>query len=578
MIKITATDYVTSEIEAYEDDNDIPLIIYVDTDAPGSSTGTNWTNAFTDLQEALSVVTAVPEINEIRVAQGIYTPTGPGGKRHATFQLINGVTLKGGYAGLGEPDPDAQDASFYKTILSGDLNGDDGPNFTNRDDNSFHVVKGSGTGATTVLDGFTITAGGGTVNSGGIDLIGQGSPTIRNCIISYNRANYGAGIRTHNGSPTLINCMFIGNEAKLGSIDDGGGMYISGNGAVTLTNCIFIGNLANETGGGLYNNSPDTVVTNCIFWNNSDGGGTDESAQIHSGYSVVNYSCIQGWTGNLGGLGNIDVDPFFVDPGYWNVNNVWVEGDYHLFSDSPCIDAGDPSCVAGPDETDLDGNPRIANGRIDMGAYEFNHIPIADAGPDQTAYACIDGIAEVTLDGSDSNDIDGDQLSYYWSWMIDDQIYDANGVSPTIELPVGEHVIELIVNDGIEDSEPNEVVITVIDSIDLLDMLADDVIDLNLRRGIENGLLAKIDAAIAKLEDDNPKNDRAAVRMLRAFIRAVKAQSGKKIDENDAAELIETAQQIIDMLIGDGVKLGGAGRIRTPNRRMIRRLPPAKKR
>lgn len=95
-----------------------------------------------------------------------------------------------------------------------------------------------------------------------------------------------------------------------------------------------------------------------------------------------------------------------------------------------------------------------------------NNKPYANAGQDQTVYVCIDEIAEVTLDGSDSNDIDGDQLSYYWSWMIDDQIYDANGVGPTIELPVGEHVIELIVNDGIEDSEPNEVVITVIEPIE----------------------------------------------------------------------------------------------------------------
>ena len=116
------------------------------------------------------------------------------------------------------------------------------------------------------------------------------------------------------------------------------------------------------------------------------------------------------------------------------------------------------------------------------------------------------------------------------------------------------------------------------DPIELLDMLADDVIDLDLHRGIENSLLAKINAAIAKLEDNNPKNDRAAVKMLRAFMRAVKAQSGKKIDKEDGDELIETAQRIIDMLTGDGVELGGAGRIRSPKGRMIRKLPPAKKR
>ncbi len=127
-----------------------------------------------------------------------------------------------------------------------------------------------------------------------------------------------------------------------------------------------------------------------------------------------------------------------------------------------------------------------------------NHPPVADAGDDQAVYVCIDRLAEVKLNGSDSNDIDGDELSYYWSWMIDGEIYDATGVAPTIELPVGEYIIELVVNDGIEDSEPNEVVVTVIDSIGLLDILADYIIGLDLHPGIENRLLAKIDTAFAK--------------------------------------------------------------------------------
>jgi hypothetical protein len=89
---------------------------------------------------------------------------------------------------------------------------------------------------------------------------------------------------------------------------------------------------------------------------------------------------------------------------------------------------------------------------------------------------------------------------------------------------------------------------TQLDPVELLDILACDIIDLDLHRGIENSLLAKIDAAIAKLEDGNPKNDRAAVRMLRAFMRAVRAQKGKKISEEDADDLIAFARQIIDML------------------------------
>ena len=60
------------------------------------------------------------------------------------------------------------------------------------------------------------------------------------------------------------------------------------------------------------------------------------------------------------GPGNIDADPGFVDP-----------GDYHLPIGSACIDAGDPDYIAGPAETDIDGNQRVFGGRIDMGADEF---------------------------------------------------------------------------------------------------------------------------------------------------------------------------------------------------------------
>jgi hypothetical protein len=92
-----------------------------------------------------------------------------------------------------------------------------------------------------------------------------------------------------------------------------------------------------------------------------------------------------------------------------------------------------------------------------------NTPPVADAEPGRTVFACIDGIAEVKLDGSGSFDADGDELEYFW-FIGDEQI--ATGVDPNVELGVGEHTIELIVNDGVEDSEPYEVVITVIGPIE----------------------------------------------------------------------------------------------------------------
>jgi hypothetical protein len=150
-----------------------------------------------------------------------------------------------------------------------------------------------------------------------------------------------------------------------------------------------------------------------------------------------------------------------------------------------------------------------------MGAYEFNHIPVANAGPDQTVSAGPDCTAEVTLDASASYDEDGDQLTY--TWKLNGQIIPPTGgddivnlldyaalanqwsqdakstpdlsdltkawlgtptspnwdpqcdVAPagpiaTVSLPAGENRIQLVVNDGADDSEPDEVVITVLDN------------------------------------------------------------------------------------------------------------------
>jgi hypothetical protein len=100
--------------------------------------------------------------------------------------------------------------------------------------------------------------------------------------------------------------------------------------------------------------------------------------------------------------------------------------------------------------------------------------PIADAGPNTIAYTDINGIATVSLDGTGSYDEDSDDLTYLWTWSVDGNDYDVNGPKPTIELPVGEHTIELIVNDGIEDSEPDEVTIIVIDPLKVRTYYVDD--------------------------------------------------------------------------------------------------------
>lgn len=91
-----------------------------------------------------------------------------------------------------------------------------------------------------------------------------------------------------------------------------------------------------------------------------------------------------------------------------------------------------------------------------------NFNPVALAGEDKIAYAFDDGYADVQLDGTRSYDEDGDVLEYSW---YDGNELIATGAEPNVMLPVGEHVIDLIVNDGAEDSEPDSVVITVIEAV-----------------------------------------------------------------------------------------------------------------
>ena len=272
--------------------------IYVDCNAPGPNhNGISWENAYLYLQDALSVATIG---DEIWVAQGTYKPDRGTGitlaGRGNTFQLVNGVALRGGYAGYGEPDPNMQNIGAYETVLSGDLDGDD-DGFTNNEENSYHVVSSIGTDVNAVLDGFIVrggnangswpdSLGGGIYNgwgfyNGGSTFIFGGSPTLINCVFLENVAEYGGGMFNSGGwifndydsSPRLTNCVFSGNlgSGYIGSGNLGGGMYNEGSSPV-VTNCRFTDNL----GGGMCNTlNSNPVLTNCTFSGNSavDGAG-----------------------------------------------------------------------------------------------------------------------------------------------------------------------------------------------------------------------------------------------------------------------------------------------------------------
>jgi hypothetical protein len=266
-------------------------IVYVDANTPDNSDGSSWAKAYKYLQNALADANSSGDVNEIRVAKGIYKPdqssADPNGSRDrdATFQLVNDVALNGGYAGFGEPDPNARDLQLYETILSGDLNGDDievsnPADDPNRVENSYHVVTGSGVNETAVLYGFTVIAGNAYAYSfpddcGGGMLNYYGSPSIKSCTFRGNRAKWIPGWWMHHGGGAMYNyfsrakihnCVFVGNKA-----DNGGGM-LNCYSPVQVSSCTFSSNLG-SSGGALYSSSTNnssyaSMFTNCIFTRN----------------------------------------------------------------------------------------------------------------------------------------------------------------------------------------------------------------------------------------------------------------------------------------------------------------------
>ena len=161
-------------------------------------------------------------------------------------------------------------------------------------------------------------------------------------------------------SPTLTNITISGNRATHGN---GGGMSNSGN--PTLYNVTISGNSASGSGGGTYNYDAITIQ-NSILWGNTAPNGT-EIFDANTASTVI-YS-LGAW--GYVGTGNLDTDPLFRAP-IDATSAPTTTGDYRLQAASPAINAGDNTANTTP--TDLDGNPRIIEGTIDMGAYEY--VPI----------------------------------------------------------------------------------------------------------------------------------------------------------------------------------------------------------
>lgn len=207
----------------------------------------------------------------------------------------------------------------------------------------------------------------------------SGSITFKDNIISGNTAkngDYGGGFINATSSIEFINNVITNNISSVNR----GGLYIYSPGFFNIINNTISGNKATGYAGGVQidtSSSTDLNFYNNIVWGNQAGGLGDDIYLTGIGTKKAynnTYHDLEGLWSFAGN--NVDIDPFFINP---------EKGDFHLQGDSQCLNIGDANAPNLP-ETDIEGNPRIADGAVDLGAYEHSTSEFhpADANGDWT--------------------------------------------------------------------------------------------------------------------------------------------------------------------------------------------------
>jgi len=247
--------------------------------------------------------------------------------------------------------------------------------------------------------------GGGLLGGGGVYSINAKPLTVDNCIFS------------GNASATVGGAVYVGS-CKQGTMNSTTEGICGGSGGGTIKTSTFTGNKAANCGGAICWGVGRAAMANCILRGNIAPQGKEIAIDPHfiGDYDTnddISYCDVEGGKDGIfymdpdcrdrdgcgfndrdpncfdcnldWGRSNIDADPCFADPGYWNENGTpddttddfWVDGDYHLKSEtgrwephsgewvqdhvtSPCIDAGYPRSTV---------EPPPHSGYYNMGAY-----------------------------------------------------------------------------------------------------------------------------------------------------------------------------------------------------------------
>jgi hypothetical protein len=318
----------------------------------------------------------------------------------------------------------------------------------------------------------TITGNWANACGGAIHIQSSDDLAIDRCVLNGNVAGIAGGAVSSKESTdstdgfdglTISNSVIAGNLVTDASGGEGGALLLCQT-QVQLDHCTITENRA-VVGAALVCGEPTSfgqgyvTLKNCIVWN-----GTNSILSMDHTIVEAAYCDIQG---GYGGTGNLFMNPLFAKTGKWDLgetatlrtDDTWTAGDYHLTDQSPCIDMGDPSQTPSADDLDLAGRPRRIGAAVDMGAYEWgNDSPVAKAVSPVAGFSTNGQTGLVTLDGSASYDPEGKALTYRW---YRGDLLVSTAARFTIELPIGDSLFTLIVNDGFTDSRPVQVTVHV---------------------------------------------------------------------------------------------------------------------
>ena len=297
-----------------------PSVLYVDGDASGAGDGSSWSNAYTDLSDALS---SQRVFSEVWVAEGTYLP---GEIRSSFFLLPPNIGVYGGFSGS-ETSRDQRDASAHLTILSGDIGISN-----DNSDNCFHVVVPSNGSS---LDGFRITGGYANKNYSDDDR-GKGAGlwadevnfSVNDCNFT-NNITYqgGSGLYLYDSNATFENCVFTENSTL--STGSGGAAYFQESN-ISISNSIFKSNSAYYWGGAIRSENSILSVSGSQFLENqslsSNGAG---ALMINDGNFSINFTSFTSnqATHDGGALLIVNAGGSILDSNFTsNVNSQWNGG------------------------------------------------------------------------------------------------------------------------------------------------------------------------------------------------------------------------------------------------------------